>query len=142
MDKYIVDTMKKESKWFFFLMLFGYVILALILVGMKINNTGWGDNIVQIAIGFFAGSFGLYGWLYGITYKVEISQEKVLIKTLFRRFDINIGDIETYTCERYQKSVFYQFNLFTKDKRFLLNTRYKQEFIDFLQNAGVKQVTK
>ena len=142
MDRHIVDTMKKESKWFFFLMLFGYVILALIFVGMKINDTDWDDNIVQIALGFFAGSFGLYGWLYGITYKIEISQEKVLIKTLFRRFNINIADIETYTCERYRKSAFYQFNLFTKDKHFLLNTRYKQEFMDILQNAGVQPVAK
>lgn len=50
-----------------------------------------------------------------------------MLRTLFRKVDINISDIKNYTCNRYRKSLFYQFNLCTKDKRILVNTRYKEE---------------
>ena len=49
-------------------------------------------------------------------------------------------DIYKYTCNRYNKSEFYQFNLFTKDKKILINTRYKEELIKLFTDKGIEQM--
>lgn len=48
------------------------------------------------------GTFGIYGWLYAIKYSIEIDDEKVYLRTLFRRIELNISDIEKYSCNRYR----------------------------------------
>ena len=68
--------------------------------------------------------------------------DKILLKTLFRRVELNICDIEEYTCNRYNKSVFYQFNLFIKEKKILVNTRYKEEFEKILEDNKIYQIVK
>ena len=50
--------------------------------------------------------------------------------------------IEEYTCNRYNKSVFYQFNLFIKGKKILVNTRYKEEFEKILEDNKIYQIVK
>ena len=86
--------------------------------------------------------FGFYVWLYAIKYNLKINKEKIVLRTLFRKVEINICNIEKYTCKRYRKSVFYQFNLFIKDKRILVNTRYKDEFIKILEENNIEQIIK
>ena len=73
------------------------------------------------------GTFSLYGWLYAIKYRVEFDNERIYLKTLFKKIELNICDVKKYTCNRYRKSVFYQFNLFINDRKVLINTRYKDE---------------
>ena len=85
------------------------------------------------------GTFGLYGWLYAVTYKVEFNGDKVYLRTLFKKIELNIDDIEKYTVRRYRKSVFYQFNLFINGKKILINTRYRDEFENVLIENNIKQ---
>ena len=50
--------------------------------------------------------------------------------------------LKKYTCNRYRKSVFYQFNLFINDKKVLINTRYKDEFEKILKDYKIEQIIK
>lgn len=38
--------------------------------------------------------------------------------------------------------MFYQFNLFIKGKKVLINTRYKDEFEKILKDHNIEQITK
>lgn len=123
-------------------MIFGFVLFLLTFVYMYVNNKGLQDkDVLSMFIIFLVfGILGLYGWLYAIKYSLKINEEKVVLKTLFRKVEIDISSIEKYTCNRYKKSEFYQFNLFLKDKRILINTRYKEEFENILKENEVEQV--
>ena len=144
MDNKIVDGMKKEGKGFLKLTIFAIILFALTFVYMYINEKNFQDKAVLsmlMAYSMFS-LFGLYGWLYAIKYRLEFDSEKVYLKTLFRKIELNICDVKKYTCNRYRKSVFYQFNLFVNDKKILINTRYKDEFEKVLKDKKIEQITK
>ena len=145
MYKHIIDEMKKEGKLFRNLMIFGYILAVLIPVGVYLTNDGKyteSDVILFIVTFFLFGTIGLYGWLYAIKYKLEVNEEKLILKTLFKKVEINICDITNYACKRYGKSLFYQFELFLKNKRVLVNTRYKEEFEKLLRDNKIEQKIK
>lgn len=145
MNNKIIDGMKKEGKPFRTIMLFGYIFAILMPLSIYLsNNDKYSDkDIILFAIaGVMFGTIGLYGWLYSMKYRVEFDNEKVYLKTLFRKIELNLCDVKKYTCNRYRKSVFYQFNLFTKDKKVLINTRYKDEFEKVLKDKEIEQITK
>ena len=145
MNNKIIDGMRKEGKPFRNIMLFGYIFAILMpLSSYLMNNDKYSDkDIILFAIaGFMFGTIGLYGWLYSIKYRLEFDNEKVYLKTLFRKIELNICDIKKYTCSRYRKSVFYQFNLFINDRKVLINTRYKDEFEKVLKDYKIEQIIK
>ena len=142
MEKGIIDGMKNEGKPFRNLMIFSYVLTVLMpLFTYLMNNCKYSRDMLFLAIAWFLfGTFGLYGWLYAIKYKVEFNEEKVYLKTLFKKIEFNIRDVEKYICNRYRKSVFYQFRLFIKGKKILINTRYKDEFEKILKDNKIEQI--
>ena len=145
MEYKIIDGMKNEGKPVRNAMIFMYILTILMpLWNCLLNNEKYSNkDIILIAIYcFMFGTVGLYCWLYAIKYKVKINEEKVLLTTLFRNVEVDICDIEGCTCKRYRKSVFYQFNLFLKDKRVLVNTRYKDEFENILKDKKIEQIIK
>ncbi len=145
MNNKIIDGMRKEGKPFRNLMLFGYIFVILMPLSIYLmNDDKYSDkDMILFAIAWFLfGTFGLYGWLYSIKYRVEFDNEKVFLKTLFKKIEFNICDVQKYTCNRYRKSVFYQFNLFIKDKKILINTRYKDEFEKVLNDKKIEKITK
>ena len=145
MNDKIIDGMRKEGKPFRNIMLFGYIYAMLMLLSIYLmNNDKYSDkDIILLSIaGVMYGTIGLYGWLYSIKYRLEFDNEKVYLKTLFRKIELNICDVKKYTCSRYRKSVFYQFNLFINDKKVLINTRYKDEFEKVLKEYKIEQIIK
>lgn len=142
MEKIIIDGMQKEGKKIKYLMILGYVLTLLSFVYAYVNNKSvLDDDVFMMLIVYFCfGTFGLYMWLYSIKYKLTITNDKINLKTLFSKIEINIGDINKYACNRYNKSEFYQFNLYVKDKKILINTRYKEELITLLTDMGIEQV--
>lgn len=145
MNNKIIDGMKKEGKPFRNIMLFGYIFAILIPLSIYLmNNDKYSDkDIILFAIaGGMFGTIGLYGWLYSVKYKLEFDNEKVYLKTLFRKMEFNICDVKKYTCNRYRKSVFYQFNLFINNRKVLINTRYKDEFEKVLKDNKIEQIIK
>ena len=142
MNDKIIDGMKKEGKPFKYVMIFGYVFAILMLLSNYfIFDVKYSDAVIlKIFILYLMfGTFGLYGWLYAVTYKVEFTDDKVYLRTLFKKIKFNIIDIEKYTVKRYRKSVFYQFHLFINGKKILINTRYKDEFENILKSKGISQ---
>ena len=79
------------------------------------------------------GSYFLYGYLYTCKYKVLATNEKIVLKTLFKNIEVQLKDIKTYNCKRYRKSEFYQFLVFCKEKKILVNTRYKDDLEKLLK---------
>ena len=145
MNNKIIDGMRKEGKPFRNIMLFGYIFAILMPLSIYLmNNDKYSDkDIILFAIaGVMFGTIGLYGWLYAIKYRLEFDNEKVYLKTLFREIELNICDVKKYLCNRYKKSVFYQFILFIKDKKVLINTRYKDEFEKILKGYQIEQIIK
>ena len=145
MNNKIIDGMRKEGKPFRNIMLFGYIFAILMPLSIYLmNNDKYSDKdiILFVITGVMFGTIGLYGWLYSMKYKLEFDNEKVYLKTLFRTIELNICDVKKYTCNRYRKSVFYQFNLFINNRKVLINTRYKDEFEKVLKDNKVEQIIK
>ena len=143
MDKFIVDDMKKESRMGCPLMIISYILAVLTLVyNYHTKEYSNKEMLIIFLVFLFLGAYSMYVWLYGINYRVEFNNEKVYLRTLFRRIEFSICDVRKYTCKKYKKSVFYQFNLITKDRKVLINTRYKDEFEKVLKNNNVEQVAK
>ena len=129
MNNKIIDGMRKEGKPFRNIMLFGYIFAILMPLSIYLmNNDKYSDkDIILFAIaGVMFGTIGLYGWLYSIKYRLEFDNEKVYLKTLFKKIEFNIRDVEKYICNRYRKSVFYQFRLFIKGKKILKDNKIEQ----------------
>lgn len=145
MEEKIIDGMKKESKLARDCMLFGFILVGLYILYYFTNkNENFSDKEILLMITFclFVGVFGLYMWLYSIKYRVEFDSKKINLKTLFRKIEIDIHNVKNYTCNRYRKSEFYQFNLFVKGKKVLINTRYKDELEKILIDNNVEKVVK
>ena len=145
MNNKIIDGMRKEGKPFRNIMFFGYIFAILMPLSIYLmNNDKYSDkDIILFAIaGVMFGTIGLYGWLYSIKYRLEFNNQKVYLKTLFRKIELNLYDVKKYTCNRYRKSVFYQFKLFTNDRKVLINTRYKDEFEKILKDNKIEQIIK
>ena len=144
MDNKIIDGMKKEGKGFLGLAIFATILVALTFLYMYVNEKNFRDKVVLSMLMVYSmfSLFGLYGWLYSIKYRVELDNEKVFLKTLFRKIELNISDVKKYTCNRYRKSAFYQLNLFINDKKVLINTRYKDEFEKILKDYKIEQIIK
>lgn len=134
MDNEIIsDDMKKESKLWRSPMIVSFslaILFPLVLIWNTLTTT---EFVLGLLAFIILGCFFLYGYLYAIKYRVSISIEKIMVKTLFRKVELNMTDIISFSCKRYRKSVFYKFRLSTKEKRLMLSTRYKDEFIKLLE---------
>lgn len=144
MNKIIIDGMKKEGKSFISIVILGCAFVVLTFGYMYVNNKSLQDKDVLIMFlgGLSTGIIGLYGWFYAFKYSLTITEQKIVLKTLFKKHEMNICDITKYTCNRYKSSVFYQFHLFIKDKRILVNTRYKEEFEKILKDNKIPPIIK
>ncbi len=143
MDKHIIDGMKKEAKDSIVLIIFGYFLAVSSLLGFYITDEYTIKEVILIfSFSFAAGSFGLYCFICRMRYKVEITEEKVKLTTLFKKIEIDIKDIKYYTYKRYMKSVFYNFELYVKDKKVILSTRYRDEFEEILKGNNIEKKDK
>ena len=138
----IKDDMVKESKAWKNPMIIFFVLavlfpLVLIWNDITIDEFVFGEIFFILICCYF-----LYGYVYTQKYKVVVTNEKIVLKTLFKSVEVQFKDIKTYNCKRYGKSEFYQFYLFIKDRKVLVNTRYKDEFKKVLKDNKIKQIIK
>ena len=142
MDIKITDGMKKEGKICKYITIFAMILFLLSFLDAYVNNKSYNDKTVMsmlVIYGMFL-IFGLYGWLYTSKYKIVISNTNVKLKTLFRKEDISLCDVKQYTYKKYKKSKFWQFILYTNNKKILINTRYKEEFEEILKQNKIKRI--
>ena len=138
----IKDDMVKESKAWKNPMIIFFVLAALFPLVLIWNNIKTTEFILGEVFFILVGCYFLYGYLYVYKYKVVVTNEKIVLKTLFKSVEVQFKDIKTYNCNRYRKSVFYQFNLFINERKVLINTRYKDEFEKVLKDNKIEQIIK
>lgn len=133
MDIIFKDDMVKESKIWKNPMLLFFVLAVLFPLTLIWNNIKISKFILGEVFFLIVGSYFLYGYLYAYKYKVVVTNEKIVLKTLFKNVEVKFKDIKTYNCKRYRKSEFYQFCCFFNGNQILINTRYKDELEKLLQ---------
>lgn len=142
MNILITDNMEKESRAWRILTILGYALalvtpVALLLLGTEQYTNK--DILILTLMYFLLGSMGLYGRLYGIKYKLTITEMLISVTTLFRNFQIPICQITQYTYKRYNKTVFNQFTFFCKDGTFVIYTRCRDELIALLIKNNIPE---
>ena len=136
------DNMKKESKAWKMPMTIFFVLAALFPLVLIWNNIKTAEFILGEVFFILVGCYFLYGYLYAYKYKVVVTNEKIVLKTLFKSVEVQLKDIKNYNCKRYRKSEFYQFLVFCKDKKILINTRYKDDLEKLLKNNEFNNIQK
>ena len=134
MDSIIKDDMVKESKVWKTPMILFFVLTALFPLVLIWNNIKTTEFILGEVFFILVGCYFLYGYLFTYKYKVVVTNEKIVVKSLFKSVEVQFKDIKTYNCKRYRKSEFYQFLVFCNEKKLLINTRYKDDFEKLLKN--------
>lgn len=135
----LIDDMKKESKVWLIPMILFFLLSILCPISVKLvyqgNDFSDRDLIFATLIFILIASYFLYGYLYAIKYKVTVTTDKIILKTLFKNIQFNVSDIKNYYFKRYMKSVFYQFTIFYLDRKVLINTRYYEELDKILNEV-------
>lgn len=118
------DDMVKESKrWKLPTILF-FILAVLFPLGLIWNDIPTVEVILGEVSFLLIACYFLYGYLYTFNYKVIVTDEKIMLKTLFNNSEISLKDIQSYDYTRYRKSEFYQFRIFFNGKKILIHTRY------------------
>lgn len=133
MDIIFQDDMVKESKTWKNPMLLFFVLAVLFPLTLIWNNIKITEFILGEVFFLIIGSYFLYGYLYAYKYKVVVTNEKIVLKTLFKNVEVQFKDIKNYNCKRYRKSEFYQFLVFCKEKKILIYTRYQDDLEKLLK---------
>ena len=130
---FIEDNLKKESKRVLLTFILCYAAALIFPLLYYIDYDM--DDILFFSILFFV--MGCYS-LFGLKYQVSIPQETIIIKTLFKKIEIHVSDIETYTYKRYNgSSILYAFKFIVAKKKKTLITRYKNELLEFLNQNQI-----
>ncbi len=134
--KKIVDGMKNEAKFSLVSIIICLTITILsILTNILNNRNPFSAPMVYYTIIFFIlFLLAVYTYTYDMTYRLEISDGKIKLKTLFSKINLSISDISSYESKKYGISRFYQYTLIVNDKKFIISTRYKTEFDEILEN--------
>ena len=133
MDIIIKDDMLKESKLWKKPMIIAFILSALFPLVPIWNDIFITDIILGEIFFILIGCYFLYGYLYTYKYKFIATNEKIVLKTLFKTIEIKNEDIKTYKCKRYKKSEFHQFFVFCNKKKFLINTKYRDDLEKLLK---------
>ena len=129
----IKDDMVKESKLWKVPMIIFFVLATLFPLVPIWNNINTAEFILGEIFFILIGCYFLYGYLYAYKYKVIVTNEKIVLKTLFKSVEVQFKEIKSYNCTRYRKSEIYQFFVFCKGKKILINTRYKDDLETLLK---------
>lgn len=136
----VKDNMRKESKRFLIIATVCLLLSVLTPIAYVLNaNTSSWDFIKICLMYAIFGVACLFMWVSAKRYELLITQERAIIRTMFRKYEIDLHNVMAYTCKRYRKSEFYQFTLVTENKKIMVSTHYKEKVIAILQNAKIPE---
>ena len=118
MDIIIKDDMVKGSKAWKNPMIIFFALAAFFPLVIIWNNIKTTEFILEEVFFILVGCYFLYGYLYAYKYKVVVTNEKIVLRTLFKSVEVQVKDIKTYNCKRYRKSEFYQFLVFGMKRKY------------------------
>lgn len=124
----ITDSFEKESKFWKFPMIVFVILACLCPLSLIMEETKIQEFIVQESFFLLAVVYFLYAFCWAKNYHVLVFDNRIIIKTLFKRKEIGIGEVTSYSCKKYRKTVFYQFELHTGKSKTILYTRFKDDF--------------
>ena len=128
----IKDDMLKESKYWKNPMFFSFFLTALFPTTLVWNSMKTIEFILGELSFFLIACFFLYAFLYTCKYKILVTSEKIILRTIFKSIEIQINEVSTYAYKRYRKTCFFQFTVFLKRGKVVLYTRYKDELKEIL----------
>ena len=140
MDIIFKDDMVKESKTWKNPMLLFFVLAVLFPLTLIWNNIKITEFILEEVFFLIVAEKGAVIPQYKTVGAAGADicafvNEKIVLKTLFKNVEVQFKDIKTYNCKRYRKSEFYQFLVFCKEKKILINTRYKDDLEKLLDKV-------
>lgn len=140
MDKIILsDNEKKESRIWFILMIFTLIIGigGTIVFGIQSAGNKTYNIVLLLLITIVVFSFCLYCFLCCFLYKLEVTADKITVKTLLKTNIILFSDNFTYSYKKYTKfSEFYIFSLFVNGHKIQVYTRFYKEFNNILKDKA------
>lgn len=147
MDKHIKDDFKKEIKPKIIVVIISFsialiclrLIIKSLLDDIDLLEDKTGISLIAAFVLFaIIGFFGLFQCIRSSKYKLEITEQKILIQTRRARNIVYFNEIKNYSIQRYKKTQLYTFYLFTAKGVLTLYTRYKDEFISILNSNNIK----
>ena len=137
----IKDTTKKDSPLGLLLAGISFAYAGKMIVEVTNDATLFNENVMKLTIGLILmGLAGIYAWLDAITYEFILEDDKISVKTLFKKTEIQISDISHYSYKLYTKfSGRYIFKVHTENSTLTFNTLYKDELLKILQDHGIEQ---
>ena len=136
------DEMKAESKMMRFPLILSLVLSIVFPVCFYYFTEGASVRDVVISAVFFFLCFllSLYVFLYGLNYHLIVGTDKIILKTLFGKKDINIDSVNSFRFIRFYKSGFGQFVVRYGDRKSVkISTKHVPEFVNLLKNAGAEE---
>ncbi len=142
MEKYIEDNMKKEIKIPLLCTIFIYFLFAVRLYMVFQRNENWteGEHSLLLPLDFLGGTIGGISCIYVAKYRVKISKEKIIIKSLFVKKEVNIYEVEKYSYKWNKIYKIYQYTLYIENKKVMFNSHYKNEIEQILNENGAQKI--
>ena len=140
MNTLIVDDTKKESKWCGIIAVFIYMLAFLSPLASLTDRENYPlkDSLIIAIFYFVLATFVLYCWLEARRYRIEITESRIKIRTLFKKKEILFSSFIKCTYKQVSIFGFYRFILYMQDKKALLiNTHYKEEFEAILNQNDI-----
>lgn len=132
------DRLIKESKRFILpLIVFtGYAILSLIV--LLVDKRATMKEIAKISMfSFPVAAYFWFSWLTAIRYQLIISQDQILVITLFRRYTISMCNVMSYTLKENHEMGITYFTLYAKDKKLTIMTHFKEDLTQLFEDWHV-----
>lgn len=139
MDKILLqDSEKKESKRWLILMIVFIIIGVGNIIFYCINQSNY-NTYEFVAILIVSIAFSLiffYGFLCCFLYKLIVTNEEIIIRTLYGVKKIKLDKGYKYSFKKYTKvSEFYTFTFLVEDKKVKFYTRYYEELDKILKTT-------
>lgn len=137
----IKDTMKKSAPLGLLLTFFSFATAGGMIIQVMRDPTLLTEFVKKLIIGFILmGLVGIYAWLDLITYEFILEDDKISVKKLFKKTEIQMSDISHYSYRLYTKfSGQYIFVVHTENSAFSFYTRHNDELLKALQDHGIEQ---
>ena len=130
------DDRKKYSYAFIIFMVFATIGSVLFPVTYTFYFHAAKAEIIKVSIIFpLTDLIAFFAFLYCHFYKLEVYEDAIKLRTLYRKIEINLSDIERFSSTKYGLSTYYMFKIYTKlskPKSIVVYTKHYYEFTKLL----------
>lgn len=137
----IVDNLKKESKTSFIWMIVCFIFDILIPVEYIFGRINIIFFVLSELILILVSIFLLIDVIRKCNYKLFVNNEKIVLKTLTKRYEVRFDEINAYICINSPKGELFGFGIYYKEKKLLIYTRCKNSLEKLLkENTNITEI--